>query len=424
MKLSENVVPAGSLTDPAARIELLDVLRGIAVMGILLVNIWVMGSVPSAEIDPRVSGWSVADQAIWWFQMMFVEGTMRGLLSLLFGAGFVILTKSEGSGAHFYRRAFILILFGLAHGYLLLWPGDILLIYGLAALFLFPLKGLAPRQMAGVGVAALAMLVGLGLGSTLELTNKRLLAEAAMEAGAEADDARVEAWAAHLREVQSPARSDERSRSARAGSVEDNLTYKIGVANHWNHPASTRIWLFDAFGMMLIGAALFRVGSLGGRAPPSSYVLLMAVGYGAGLALNAVQSWQFAAADFAVPIPIGLWSDQIGRTLVTLGHLGLIGWLWRTGRAKRFLRVFAPAGRLALTNYIGQTLLCQWLLFPGFALGLHGALSIAELYVLAAVIISGQLAFSGVYLKHFAYGPLEWLWRWGTYGRRPAFFAG
>jgi uncharacterized protein len=105
---------------------------------------------------------------------------------------------------------------------------------------------------------------------------------------------------------------------------------------------------------------------------------------------------------------------------MTFGHIGLLGWLWQTGRAERLIGLFAPAGRLALTNYIGQTIVCQWLLFPGFAFGLHDQLGIAALWATALAIIAVQIALSHLWLTWFAIGPLEWVWRWGTYGRRPA----
>ena len=407
----------------AERLPTLDILRGISICGIFFLNFWLMGSVPGVEMDPRLSGWSAPDQAVWWFQMVFVEGTMRGLLSLLFGAGFILMADRGASAGRYYRRTALLILFGLIHGYLLLWPGDILLVYGLAGLFLWPLKELEPRQMIGAGIAGLVLLTGLGLGATLGGVNMRALAEAAAERGADETDARVADWNLYVSSI-SPDRDEiERSLEARSGGVADNWRYKVAQANDLNSFGAARIWIVEPLAMMLIGAALMRLGLMAGEADAGLYRWMMTAGYGLGIPVGLAEWGQMAAADFAAPLPMLLWTDQIGRTATTLGHLGGILWLWRSGRAHRLLRAFAPAGRMALTNYIAQTLIAQWLLFPGFGLGLHAQLSIAELWGFALLTVTAQLAFSRWWLRRFRFGPLEWLWRWGTYLRRPGFAA-
>ncbi|EMD83204.1 DUF418 domain-containing protein [Pacificimonas flava] len=411
--------PRAAPTRPAERLPLLDVLRGISICGILFLNIWLMGSVPGVETDPRIAGWSAADRFVWWVQMLFVEGTMRGLLEILFGAGFILLADKGMRAGRYYRRTALLILFGLVHGYLLLWPGDILLIYGLAGLFLWLLRDLEPRQMIGAGAAGIVMLTGLGLGATLGAANMQAFAEGAETQGAGEDNALVADWHAYLASLAPDAEEAAESRAARSGSLSDNWHYKVRWANELNDLGSTRIWLFEPLSMMLIGAALMRLGVLSGGGDRKVYLWMLAVGYGLGIPLNAAEWGQMAAAGFRVPIPMLAWSDPLSRTAVTIGHLGLLTLLWKGAAGTRLQRLFAPAGRMALTNYIGQTLICQWWLFPGFGLGLHGRLSIAQLWGVAAVILAVQLVASRLWLSRFAFGPLEWIWRWGTYGRRP-----
>ena len=417
--MSEADTALAAPTAPAERYPFPDILRGIAIAGILFVNIWMMGSVPGIEWDPRLQGWSALDQAVWWLQVVTIEGTMRGLLELLFGAGFILLADRGITRGRYYRRTLLLILFGLVHGFLLLWPGDILLIYGLAGLFLWPLRHLEPQQMIGAGIGGLIMLTGLGLGATVGIANTRAFAEGAAAAGAPASDERLAAWRAYETALTPDPASHERAKAARHGDLSENWHYKLGVAAEMNTPMSARIWLIEPLAMMLIGAALMRLGVMVGDAPVGIFRRLLLVGYGLGIPIGILEWGDLAWDAFQEASPMLLWSDQIGRTAMTLGHLGLAGWLWHSGIASRMLSAFAPMGRMALTNYISQTLVCQWILFPGFGLGLYARLSLSQLWGVAIVIITAQLVVSALWLHRFRFGPLEWLWRWGSYGRRP-----
>jgi len=143
-----------------ARIEVLDILRGIAILGIFYMNIPYMGNNGTLEdYDFRLIGWSMADRNVWTVIKIFWEGTQRGLLEFLFGAGAMVLTAKammpDGPVAVadlFYRRNLWLILFGLIDIFLITWIGDILLIYGLAALFIFPFRKLGPRVLIILGL--------------------------------------------------------------------------------------------------------------------------------------------------------------------------------------------------------------------------------------------------------------------------------
>nr|WP_255536528.1 DUF418 domain-containing protein [Pacificimonas pallii] len=409
------------------RIDSLDMLRGVAVAGILLMNIWSMGSVPGIERNPALApGWGLADQAVWWFGMVFVEGAMRGLFCLLFGAGFMLMAGRVSAWV-WYRRTLLLIGLGLVHGYLLLWPGDILLVYGLCGLVLWLARDMEARPMAGLGIACLVLLTGLTLGNLVGLANKQAFAEAAIAAGVPEEDARVSAW----RTVEASVRPDpeliERSRTARAGGIEANLIYKSEVADQLNDLGYSRVWLLDALGIMLIGAAMMKWGLFGADADRGIWRWMMIAGYGVGIPVGLAEWGQLYAGGFTTPIQLLSVTDQIGRSAMTCGHLGALLLLWHgngkpvqgTGGARRILSVFVPAGRMALTNYIGQTIICQWVLFPGFGLGLHAKLSHAQLWLAAAAIIAVQLTLSVLWLRRFRQGPLEYLWRRGTYLRRP-----
>ena len=153
----------GGLAPTRLRFDALDVVRGIAVLGILLMNIEEMGTPKAAWAYPPLISWTGADQTVWWLRDVLAKGTMRGLLSLLFGAGFILMTtragRDDGKVADAYHRRNIwLVLFGLVHGYLILWPGDILLIYGAVGLFLFPWRHWPPQRLLKAGlVVVIAM---------------------------------------------------------------------------------------------------------------------------------------------------------------------------------------------------------------------------------------------------------------------------
>ncbi|MEG8027939.1 hypothetical protein [Sphingomonas aerolata] len=151
--------------DGAPRIAVLDILRGIAILGILFMNINDMGGSLYASFDDiRHFGWTTQDQIAWWLREVIANGTARCMLEMLFGAGMVILTDraAELAGTRvvmkrYYARNLLLFAFGVVHILVLLWPGDILHTYGLAALIAFLFRGLRPRLLLTIGLSAAAL---------------------------------------------------------------------------------------------------------------------------------------------------------------------------------------------------------------------------------------------------------------------------
>ena len=391
------------------RYQGMDALRGLAILGIFLINIIGMGGSLHAEEYPPLLGWTTPDQIAWWFQTLFIEGTMRGLLSLLFGASFVLyLQRLEASGdlpeddimALYYRRAFWLIVFGMVHAYVLMWPGDILFIYGLAALGLYPLRDWEDRRLIGAGlilIGALAFLMWapVHLAGTLPGLPPEL--PDAAEHAARFDSAWV------------------KERAGRLGDYLENARKLASISAEWNLTPFVFWWVMDAFAMMLIGAGLAGRGVLQGLASRRTYLLLVLVGYGIGLPMRLWLAWKAQEMGFLTG-PVGISPGyQISRCTITLGHVGLfyLIWHWLAGKtaSTRLLQPLAAVGKLALTNYIGQTLLGQFILFPGFGLGLFGKLGWAGLLLLAVAVWPVQLALSTLYLRRYRTGPLEWLWR-------------
>jgi uncharacterized protein len=172
------------------RINSVDVIRGVSLLGILLMNIVGMGLPNPAYSDPTVYGgdtdWNLR---AWWINSVFFEGTMRAMFSMLFGAGVVLFTgKDEEKAAGvsvadaWYRRTIWLFIFGLIHAYVLLWPGDILYSYGLMGMFLFPLRKVAPGKLFALGVALLLAGAGAYLFENIRALDLHTQATAAQEA--------------------------------------------------------------------------------------------------------------------------------------------------------------------------------------------------------------------------------------------------
>ena len=138
---------------------------------------------------------------------------------------------------------------------------------------------------------------------------------------------------------------------------------------------------------------------------------MAAIGYVVGVSLNIAEAWPVWTSQFTVPFTWAGLTHQVSRIGVTFGHLGLILLVFGTSVGGRVLRPFAAVGRLALSNYIFQTLVCQWLLFPGFGLGLFGRFGLARLWLIVLGINVVQILGSLLYLRRYQMGPLEWVLR-------------
>lgn len=415
---------------PRERIATLDILRGIAILGILFMNIPYMGQTDAIYEDARVIGWSTADQHVWTTLEVFLAGTQRGLLELLFGATALILlapaSKPSGPVAAvdaYYRRTVWLIAFGLIHGTLLLWSGDILFTYGIAGLLLFPLRKLPAGRLAAIGSACLLLTAAFSVPSVVESARIREAAENAMHrqlAGQvleEAETKALDAWrGATERSMSAAERKAEEE--GRLGVYTDNLRTTLPFTQKFNASVILYEDVAEAVFTMMIGMALFKWGVLQGQRSRRFYAGLTFAGYGIGIPLNLAEAHSRIASGFLPPDWTQL-TDNIGRISTTLGHVGLVVLLGGTAMGALLLRPLKAPGRMALSIYISQTIVTMFILFPGFGFGLWGRFGWSELTAIAAAIVAAQVVLANIWLRFFAMGPLEWLWRWLTYGRRP-----
>ncbi len=385
---------------PSRRIEAIDALRGFALCGILLVNILAMGgpiewSHPQALPDLAHPDWQV-----FWVGVLFVEGAMRGLFSILFGAGMLLFLREAGAGRAgegrtrlFMRRAAWLALFGVVNGTLLLWPGDILLIYAIAAFAILPFARSRPRTLFAIAGGLVLLLIvwsaaqGLGGGP---LTAEDL-------ASAQAEIAR--------------------ERSARLGGYLDNLAFMWRITLAWTLTNGFLWWIVDAVAAMLVGMALLKLRILTGEARTRTYALMAALGFAVALPLGLAEGW-LTFTHYGDEQPLARALIQPRRIALTFGWLGLFMLLWRTGALRPLAKPLSALGRMALTGYLGQSILVA-LVFSGFGLGLWGALGHAGNWAVAAAIWVVEAVFCVLWLRWFRFGPMEWLWRWLTYGKRP-----
>ena len=407
------------------RIESLDVLRGFSLLGILLMNIIGFGFVAAAYTVPGLMIQDGADLFAWGVIELVAEGSMRGLFSVLFGAGVILFlgNKREGRGWLHIKRTTWLLLFGLFNGYVLLWTGDILVTYALAGFLLYFLRNLEGRTLLRLAIGLTVLITLYNTASHFGIKYLRANAEtAAAQQSADQpvpEDVAVLAaeWEGFKSEYALTDKMIEQEVAARGGSYERAFTW---TAHHNTAILMSSLWSFllpDALVMMILGMALYKLGVLQGQCAREVYAKLAAVGFAVGFAINGFEVWfayqsQFDLIDAFLKLAP---TYHLGRMAVTLGWIGLLLWFIKGGWHS--LRL-AAVGRMALTNYLMQSLLCM-LVFTGAGLGWVGQLQLWQVYGIVFPIWLLQLWLSLWWLKRYYYGPIEWLWRALTYGAFP-----
>jgi len=423
----------------AERIPSLDILRGIAILFILFMNIPWMGGFSGPPVwDFRFPTWTSAD----WWTTLIVEsgfgGTQRGLLELLFGAGIMIMARKamtpDGPVAvadlH-YRRNLWLIVFGLANAFLLMWAGDILLVYGIAAVFLFPFRRMGPKGQLGFAALILGAMLYFNMANYSEATQERARVTALADSAAagkvlSAEDRKaVEAQQkADRGRALMPMDNPDKAKALTAGLE----ARRGGFVSYWK--AQTEGWMFlmsnvffyiegEILATMLIGMALYQWGILQGRAKRQTHLLLLIAGYGIGLALRG-SMW----AERLQFHPGPLWQRQyedFARLLVTLGHLSLVHLALGTAAGRKLLAPFAAAGKIPLTIYLFTSFLMMWVIFAPWGFGMFGKWGQAQLVAVAAIVVALELVAANLWVQRFANGPMEWLWKSLAYEQRQPF---
>ena len=388
------------------RLDVMDVLRGIALLGVFVMNIeWF--NRPMQQMGSGIPADATGlDYVIAWLIHVFVAGKFWTMFSLLFGMGFVLMSgRIEAAGLSveriYLRRMAALLLFGILH-IVLLWPGDILVTYAVAGVLLMVMRGLAPKWQLLTGLLLYASIVTLYLlfAAMMLMLPEDLLAEMA---------APLVAGAGRAEHVY----PDGGFAAVTMQRVSDYMA--IGLQ-------SQVMTVPMALGVFLVGSWLLSGGWLQSPAGHRDFWWrLLAWMLPPGLAFTAAAVALGTSFDLGAMEPRAVFAQALmlaGGLPLALAYVALIVLAWSSGAGARVLGVFAPAGRMALTHYLGQSLICS-LLFYGYGLGMWGELGRAAQTGLALAVFALQVVVSHVWLAHHRYGPMEWVWRWLTYGRRP-----
>ncbi len=383
------------------RIEVIDILRGVALLGILLMNMEAL----SGPLDLSFTGidahWHGLDRAADALVYVLVQGKFFTLFSLLFGAGFAIMAQRAEAArrafAPFYlRRSAGLLLIGLCHA-VLVWSGDILVAYALMSLPLLAFREAPQRWLPALGIVTYLF------AAVLMLSMGALIATMVPGGGISADAVTAGQQAVELQRQAYAHGTWADAVLQRLRDLQVNMSGLLVVGP-------------EVLGMFLLGSWFARSGAL--SAPErfaSLYCRLRWVALPVGLVLMIVSaSWvPYVAPGTFTPASGAAYAlSSVASLLMCLGYLAwIVQW-----RAR--LTVLAPMGRMALTQYILQSLVGTWV-FYGYGLGAFESMPRVWQIPFAVVLFALQVVVAHVWLRHFRFGPLEWVWRAMTYGQWP-----
>ena len=409
-----------------ARIQSIDTLRGVALLGILLLNIIAFANPFAAYMDPRVDGATAGiDLATFMTMDILFEGSMRAIFSMLFGAGLLIFmakpnTDPEYVKGLFYRRTLLLVAFGLFNAYILVWAGDILYGYGMAGLVLFFFRDFSARKLALYSAIVFVLLTIMHSG--LQYNTRTLKSEAdavaALPAGTELSDEQqsaVDSWIGFLEtQAMTPELIQEELETKQAGYVANF----IGAAKS-NIIMQTITFvgfvLWDVLAMMLLGMAFWKWGLFDASRSLRVYMTMLLLGFGIGIPLNYWETLTYVNSGFEPHWIANMRPTyDIGRLSLAMGYIGLVMVICKIGVLGAVRNALAKVGQMALTNYLSQSLICN-VIFMGFGFGLAGELARHQIYYVVIGVWIFQLVTSSLWLRHYRFGPAEWLWRSMTY---------
>ena len=390
----------------AERVEVIDVLRGLAIGGILIGNMqWFSGygMAPTsiAAVSPEF------DRVVSFVVHWLIEGKFYSIFSFLFGFGFALqIARAEERGdtraSLFKRRLFWLLVIGILHAYLL-WAGDILTIYALVGFVLLLFRKKSDRSLIkwAVGLMVVPVVWYTAL-FVLFISFAPPDVKQQMEAG----------QAGFFQGAQ-----EQLGRGSYFQIISGfNLNYIVG--RYIGLIIDMR--LPKILAMFLLGVWAYRQQAFSDKTLIRR-CLVYALPF--GLVVNFVFAHISGKESLLPPQTIGILGSilyGVGVPSLALGIAALIATIWQSERGKRIVSVLSPVGRMAMTNYLLQTSVCVTI-FYGYGLGYFGQLGAAAVTLIAVIIFISQIAISSFWLKFFQFGPMEWIWRQLTYGKRLPF---
>lgn len=383
------------------RLSSIDMLRGLALLGILLMNIQSFAMIGAAYSFPNlhmdVSGLNLV---VWTMSHVFADLKFMAIFSMLFGAGIILSTRRQDQAGHstlFFHniRTFWLLMFGVLHAYFI-WYGDILVTYALCGFVVYWFRNLS--------VPILLCMGGISLSIALLIMVSAGIAPADVQLGILRD------FVPNNAEIASEV-------AAYRGAWADVQHVRLIEALDMQFSAIPLFLFWRARGLMLIGMALFKLGVFNAARSPKFYLRLVGVtgvigfsliGYGAVQLID--QNWD---PGYSLLQHGGVY-NYLGSIAVALFYVGCMmliaqNRVWPAAQAR-----LAAVGRMAFTNYILQSVIAT-IFFYGYGFGFFGSVERWGQFLIVLLIWTFQLWLSPIWLSRFRFGPLEWLWRSLTY---------
>jgi uncharacterized protein len=396
--------------DTKDRLMPVDMLRGFAVLGILIMNIQSFSMPSAAYLNPSAYGaYGPVSKWTWVISHMIASEKFLSIFSMLFGAGIIIFTSHLKSrqlkqGGLHYRRMFWLLIFGLIHAYFL-WYGDILVAYSLCGMLAFLFRKLKPATLVWIGI--LFFIVPILFYTMSSFTTQYWPDDTYNQLH--------DSW-----KPDQPTLNKEVL--AMQGSWLQQMEYRIPGALFMQ----TGLFLMETFwrimAMMLLGMALFKWELITAKFSKQNYLVLGFVGIlvgsfisGIGVILNFENDWTMRFSMF-----MGRHFNYLGSVITALGYIGVIMLLSKSTHIRYLQFTLAAIGRTAFSNYILQTIICTFI-FYGHGLGLFGQVNRAYQMMMVPAIWLVLMIVTLLWLKKFRYGPMEWLWRSLTYWKKQEF---
>jgi uncharacterized protein len=388
---------------PAERIVSLDVLRGVAVLGILIMNIQSFSMIEAAYMNPSALGdLTGLNKWISILSHIFADQKFMTIFSILFGAGILLMTsKAEARGGRsaglHYRRMFWLLVIGAIHAYLL-WHGDVLVLYALCSISVYWFRKLSPRKLLIIGLIfiSVASLLSLAFGLSMPYWPEENYQ----------DFAKV--W-------QPSEQMIEDELAAFRGGWLEQMPYRAKASATFQTFVFAIWGGWRAGGLMLLGMALYKLGVLTAQRTRRFYKTIMGIGFGLGLPMviagvvyNHSTGWASQSMFF------GSQFNYWGSVLISLAYISVVMLLYFHFAQSKLVEIFAQVGRAAFTNYIAATIICVFI-FYGYGLGLFGYVERYYQILIVLGVWAMQIVFTRIWMNRFKFGPLEWLWRSLTY---------
>ena len=392
------------------RLQSLDLLRGIAILGILIMNIQSFAMPSSAYNNPLAFGdLSGFNKITWILSHLFADQKFMSIFSILFGAGIVLITEKKelhtGSSVKLhYTRNLILLLIGLLHAHLI-WYGDILVAYALCSFIVYPLRKLSPKKL---------LITGLLIVSVPSFLNGLFQFSLPYMPASELQDLHMD-WAPTNELI-------EQEITAFSSSLSSQIKINSQKALFLETFVFLILFLWRAGGLMLVGMALYKWGVLSAVRSRSFYLksafYSLTIGFPIviyGMYMNFTMNWDFQYSMFT-----GSQFNYWGSLFIAYGYISLIMVFAQSDNYNTIKKRLASIGQMALTNYILHSFIGAFIFF-GIGFGLFGQIDRSFQMLIVSIVCILQYLTSEKWLSSYKFGPLEWVWRSLTYGKKQPF---